>query len=165
VHAGLLEVGGEIAKKLNYLWTIACYNGDFGGATMRHDFQIRCCWRPLLMFCHGAYRPLQSFDDAVITRDPEKSLHDRQQPLSEATFYIKALSGPKSVVCDPFLGSGTAACAVCRLGQGRLFRGAEIDAETCAIACRRVTRSDHRTRVRIVQITRLRMTLITRHNL
>ena len=49
-----------------------------------------------------------------------------------------APSGPKSVVCDPFLGSGTTACAVSRLGQGRRFWGAEIDAETCAIARRRV---------------------------
>ena len=42
--------------------------------------------------------------------------------------------------------------------------GAEIDAVTCPIACRRVTRSDHRTKVRIVQIKRLRTTLITRQN-
>jgi hypothetical protein len=59
----------------------------------------------------------------------------------------------------------TRACAVARLGQGRRFWGAEIEAEICAIARRRVTCSGHRTRVRIFQITRLRTTLITRYNL
>lgn len=137
-HAGLLEVGGEIARTLTYLWAISCGNGDFGGVSMRRDLQIRCCWRPLLMFCRGRYRPLRSFDDAVITRDREKAFHDYQQPLSEASFYIDMLTGSKAVVCDPFLGSGTTACAVARLGRGRRFWGSEVDADTCSIARRRI---------------------------
>jgi ParB-like chromosome segregation protein Spo0J len=137
-HAGLLEVGGEIARKLTYLWTISCGNGHYGGTSTRYDLQIRCCWRPILMFARGKYRPVRSFDDAVISEDRDKTFHDYQQPLSEALFYVKALSGPSSVVCDPFLGSGTTACAVARLGQGRRFWGSEVDAQTCAIARRRV---------------------------
>jgi DNA modification methylase len=137
-HAGLLEVGGEIAKALTYLWTISCGNGHYGGTSTRYDLQIRCCWRPILMFARGKYRPERIFDDAVISEDRDKTYHDYQQPLSEAMFYVKALSGPKSVMCDPFLGSGTTACAVARLGQGRRFWGSEVDADTCSIARRRV---------------------------
>jgi ParB-like chromosome segregation protein Spo0J len=136
-HAGLLEVGGEIAKRLTYLWTISCQNGAKGTHT-QHDLGIRSCWRPMLLFCRGKYRSTNVFDDSVISTDRDKTYHDYQQPLSEALFYIKALTGPKSTICDPFLGSGTTACAVARLGQGRRFWGSEIDAETCAIARSRV---------------------------
>jgi DNA modification methylase len=91
------------------------------------------------MFCRGEYhRPRQVFDDAIITRDRDKGYHDCQQPLSEATFYLGALTAPRSTICDPFLGSGTTACAVVRLGQGRRFHGAEVDPETYAIARSRV---------------------------
>jgi site-specific DNA-methyltransferase (adenine-specific) len=91
------------------------------------------------MFCRGEYhRPRQVFDDAIITKDRDKAYHDCQQPLSEAIFFIGALTGPRSTICDPFLGAGTTACAVARLGQGRRFWGAEVDPETCAIARSRV---------------------------
>ena len=55
-----------------------------------------------------------------------------------SSFYIKALTSPKALICDPFLGSGTTACAVASLGQGRRFWAAEIDPETCKIARNRV---------------------------
>jgi DNA methylase len=138
-HAGLLEVGGEIARKLTYVWTISCVNGPDSGRSTRHDLMIRCCWRPVLVFCRGEYRaPGRVFDDVVISESSEKTHHRFQQPIGEALFYAKSLTGPKAVVCDPFLGSGTTACAVVRLGQSRRFWGSEIDAETCAIARRRV---------------------------
>jgi hypothetical protein len=50
----------------------------------------------------------------------------------------EALTRPKSVVCEPFLGSGTTACAVARLGQGRQFWGSEVDSETSGLARHRV---------------------------
>jgi hypothetical protein len=137
-HSGLLEVGNQIAKRLTYPWTLSCVNGHSGGTSTRHDLMIPCCWRPILMFCRGEYRPQRTFDDAVISDDRDKTHHDYQQPLSEALFYIKALTGPKSVICDPFLGAATSAVAVARLGQGRKFWGAEVDPETCAIARNRV---------------------------
>ena len=137
-HSEMLQVGSEIAKKLNYLGTISCVNGDYRGKNTRHDMGIRCCWRPLLMFCRGKYHPTQVIDDAIVSSDREKSHHDHQQPLSEALFYIKALTSPKALICDPFLGSGTTACAVASLGQGRRFWAAEIDPETCKIARNRV---------------------------
>jgi hypothetical protein len=136
-HHGLLEIGGQIAKKLNYVWTLACHNGDRVKNT-HLGLKIRCCWRPILVFCRGKFHPDRVFDDAVISQEREKTHHDCQQPLSEALFYIKALTGPKATVCDPFLGSGTTACAVARLGQGRRFWGSEIDADTWRIARSRV---------------------------
>jgi hypothetical protein len=58
-HAGLLEVGGEIGKKLRYVWTISCYNGAKGTHT-QHDLGIRSCWRPMLLFCRGSTGPARS---------------------------------------------------------------------------------------------------------
>ena len=67
------------------------------------------------MFCRGEYpRPRRVFDDAIITKDRDKRYHDYQQPLTEALLYVGTLTRPKAVVCDPFLGSGTTACAVAR---------------------------------------------------
>jgi ParB-like chromosome segregation protein Spo0J len=83
------------------------------------------------------------FDDAIVSHDRDKTYHAHQQPLSEALFYIGALTGPRSTICDPFPGSGTIACAVARLGQGRRFSGAEVDLQTCAIARSRVAEEVH----------------------
>jgi DNA modification methylase len=58
--------------------------------------------------------------------------------LSEALFFIGALTGSKATVCDPFLGSATTACACVRLGGNRRFWGAEVDPETYAIGRGRV---------------------------
>jgi predicted RNA methylase len=141
-HAGLLEVGGEIARRLTYVWTISCANGARGTHT-QYDLGIRSCWRPLLLFARGKYQAGKVFDDAVVSADRDKTYHAHQQPLSEAMFYIKALTGPRSTICDPFLGSGTTACAVARLGQGRRFLGSEIDGQACAIARSRVAEEVH----------------------
>jgi site-specific DNA-methyltransferase (adenine-specific) len=136
-HAGLLEVGNALSKRLTYLWTFACHNGAKGTHT-QHDLGIRSCWRPMLWFSRGRYRAGRVFDDVILSTERDKSYHEHQQPLGEALFYIKALSRPKATICDPFLGSGTTACAVARLGQGRRFWGSEIDAETCRVARSRV---------------------------
>jgi hypothetical protein len=137
-HAGLLEVGSQLARKLTYVWTISCSNGA-KGTHAQHDLGIRSCWRPLILFCREKYRARKVFDDAVTSTDRDKSYHPHQQPLSEALFFIGALTGPRSTICDPFTGAGTTACAVARLGQGRRFHGAEVDPETCALARSRVS--------------------------
>jgi ParB-like chromosome segregation protein Spo0J len=136
-HAGLLDVGHEIGKRLSYIWTISCYNGAKGTLT-QHDLGIRSCWRPMLLFCRGRYREGKVFDDAIVSHDRDKTYHAFQQPLSEASFYIGVLTRPRSTICDPFLGAATTACACVRLGGNRRFWGAEVDPETCAIARSRI---------------------------
>jgi hypothetical protein len=136
-HAGLLEVGNHLSKSLTYLWAISCHNGAKGTNTQHHP-PIRSCWRPMLLFCRGRYRAGKVFDDAVTSTDRDKTYHDYQQPVSEALFYLKALTGPKATVCDPFLGSGTTACACLRLGGGRSFWGSEVDPRAWAVARSRI---------------------------
>ena len=70
-HSGLLEIGNEMSKRLTYVWTLSCFNGD-GRGTSTSDLMIRCCWRPILVFCRGNFRPAQVFDDAVISGDRER---------------------------------------------------------------------------------------------
>jgi DNA methylase len=135
--AGMLEIGSLLAKRLTYLWAMSCHNGRRGSSTLV-TLKIHCCWRPMLLFCRGTYRPRKVFDDAIISTDRDKTYHDSQQPLSEALFYIDALTGAKATVCDPFLGSATTACACVRLGSGRKFWGSEIDPRAFAIARSRI---------------------------
>ena len=90
------------------------------------------------MFCRGKFHPTQVIDDAIVSSDREKSSMIINNPERGDLFYIKALTSPKALICDPFLGSGTTACAVASLGQGRRFWAAEIDPETCKIARNRV---------------------------
>ena len=59
-HSGLLEIGNEISKRLTYVWTLSCFNGDGRGTSTRHDLMIRCCWRPILVFAEGSSVPLRS---------------------------------------------------------------------------------------------------------
>jgi DNA modification methylase len=136
-HDALMDAGAEIGRLLNYIWTIAGFNGA-DVADIRHNLGIRSLWRPMRLFVRGEYRKGKVFDDAIVSADYDKTYHDHQQPLGEALFYIKALTGPRATVCDPFLGSGTTACACVRLGYGRRFWGSELDPDSYAIARSRI---------------------------
>jgi hypothetical protein len=133
----LLDVGAAIGKVLRYVWTISCGNGA-NVADTRHNCGIRSLWRPMLLFCRVEYRKGKVFDDAVISTDRDRTYHDYQQPLGAALFYVGELTRPGATICDPFLGSGTTACAFVRLGYGRRFWGSEIDADTYAVARGRI---------------------------
>jgi ParB-like chromosome segregation protein Spo0J len=76
-HAGLLEVGSELARRLTYVWTLSCANGARGTHT-QHDQGIRSCWRRLLLFCRGKYRAGKVFDDAIVSHDRDKTYHAHQ---------------------------------------------------------------------------------------
>lgn len=63
--------------------------------------------------------------------------HPAQMPIQIAEDHIRTWSNPGDLVFDPFLGSGTTACAC--LNRGRRFIGCEIDPDYFAIAQKRIS--------------------------
>jgi site-specific DNA-methyltransferase (adenine-specific) len=71
----------------------------------------------------------------------EKTLgrHPTQKPLALVARCLRASTKPDDIVCDPFLGSGTAALAA--LGLGRRFIGCDSNAEFVSLAKVRILES------------------------
>ena len=72
----------------------------------------------------------------LIESQQEKTHHDWQQSVIEASYYIEHLTDRGELVCDPFCGAATAAVAAKRLG--REFWTCEIDQAAYAVAAQRI---------------------------
>jgi adenine-specific DNA-methyltransferase len=66
----------------------------------------------------------------------ERTGHPAQFPLALVDRIVKVSTSPGQTVLDPFCGSGSAAIAA--IGNGCFFVGAELRADYCAIAARRL---------------------------
>jgi site-specific DNA-methyltransferase (adenine-specific) len=71
-----------------------------------------------------------------INGNNEKRLHPTQKPVKVMGRIILELTQKKSVILDPFMGSGTTGVAAVK--EGRKFIGIEIDPEYFEIAKRRI---------------------------
>lgn len=72
----------------------------------------------------------------VKAKHAEKTDHPCQFPIALVTRLIRALTQPKAMVVDPYLGSGTAAVAA--LMAGRNFTGSDIERRYLEIAQKRI---------------------------
>ena len=63
--------------------------------------------------------------------------HTTQKPVALMEWTIKELPNGCSIICDPFMGSGTTGVAAVKLG--RKFIGIEIEPKYFDIACRRIS--------------------------
>lgn len=63
--------------------------------------------------------------------------HPTEKPLSLMSELVSLFSSPAEVICDPFMGSGTAGVAAAKLGRG--FVGIEIDPTYFEIALSRIS--------------------------
>ena len=70
------------------------------------------------------------------TRQYRGGYHPTQKPLRLLRRALLASSGEGDLVLDPFCGSGTTGVAAKELG--RFFVGAEMEAEFCELARRRI---------------------------
>lgn len=135
-QAHLPAILGALEAHLAYLWSCAIvYDGGHAALPWRH---LRVGWKPLVLFGRPPLRGGPWFADTVISTAAEatKDLHPWQQSPEPARYYIRRLTAPGALVCDPFAGSGTT--AVVALALGRRFVGAELDPETCAVARQRI---------------------------
>ncbi len=65
-----------------------------------------------------------------------RTAYPTQKPVALFETMLRASADPGTVVCDPFLGSGSAAIAALR--SGCAFVGADVSRRACALAARRV---------------------------
>ncbi len=135
-HAHLPAVLNALGEHLAYQWTCAIvYRGGQAALPWRH---LRVGWKPLLLFARPPAGAGSWCADTVVSdaASAAKTLHPWQQSGDPARYYLRRLTAPGALVCDPFTGSGTT--AVVALALGRRFVGAELDPETYAVARGRI---------------------------
>jgi hypothetical protein len=113
-----------------YRWTIAYL--ATGHATTVHARRIHSMWKPVLVY-GGTERRLY---DVANSGAVEKVHHDWGQSESGMAELLRLVADPGQLICDPFVGGGTT--AVVAGAYGCRFVGAEIDADSHAIAVRRL---------------------------
>lgn len=85
---------------------------------------------------HSEYGVRFNVWNSSCVRGKELTGHPAQMPIHLAEDHIKTWSNMSDLVFDPFLGSGTTACAC--LNTNRRFIGCEIDAEYFELAKQRI---------------------------
>lgn len=119
----LPSVMHNLARHLEYVWSGALVTpGQHNQVLRRH---IRSAAKPILFYAKPPYVAGPWFEDAYISEQRVKDDHEWQQSIGAAEYYIKTLTAPGDLVCDPFLGSGTTAHAAHKLG--RSFVGCDVD--------------------------------------
>jgi 16S rRNA G966 N2-methylase RsmD len=135
-HTHFLDATDALRQHLRFYWIVACVHT--GRAVDMREYGINALWKPVLWFVKGTRdNKLDKVTD-VMSGGKEKDYHDWQQSESEASYWIDRLCPKDGIVCDPFLGSGTAAAAAEKLG--RQWIGFEIDTTTAAIAQGRIAK-------------------------
>jgi hypothetical protein len=83
--------------------------------------------RPGVVFVRPPFdtSAVENWEDVFESPQPEKDVDALQQPVSFFRYYIERLTGPRDVVADPVVGSGSVAVAAALLG--RRFIGCDID--------------------------------------
>jgi DNA modification methylase len=135
----------RIAEKstLNWFWIGTAPNNN---QPIMYGFRVKCCHKPILMFCKGKGVPNRIFFDNYglrqMTKDWKNSqeLHKWGQALGLFYEPIDALTKEGDIVLDPFVGSGTICEAAKRLN--RKWIGIDIDSEYCEIARQRLEAVD-----------------------
>ena len=144
-HAHLPSIIERLSDnpELRYLWTGAYV---FGGKTLTqpasHQVLLQVGWKPILLYGRQAYRGswFANAPDLVMAPPPElgddrKLRHKWGQQLPGMAAILKQFTRdfqPGALVVDPFCGSGTNGIAA--LDLGFRFKGADVDADVCAVA-------------------------------
>lgn len=120
-----------VTPHLNLFWTLAVvHTGQHARMTM---LGIVVKWKPMLWFVKGTNRNDHlTFVDDLIVSAQEKSHHDWQQSVIEASYYIEKLTPAGGLVFDPFCGGGTTPAACKKLG--RKFITCDVDRDALALA-------------------------------
>jgi ParB-like chromosome segregation protein Spo0J len=102
-----------------------------------HTKKILGEFRPFVIASKGPYKPDRWMHDAIISKiAPAKKRHPWEQALDPVIEIIQMAAKGHSIVCDPFLGSGTTGVAALNLGH--TFLGCEIDPRTAREAKERL---------------------------
>lgn len=130
----LLKVMNQLAEYLEYAWLGSLkLNGPHNIVRQRKIYNDS---KPLLFFSKGEYQAENFFTDFVENNRPEKDLHDWQQGIKPALYYIEQLTKSGDTILDPFLGGGTTANAAINLN--RKFIGCDLDPATISTTMERL---------------------------
>jgi site-specific DNA-methyltransferase (adenine-specific) len=125
-HVWLVEVMAALGKHLSYYWLAGVYL-----AKSEYRVYARGVWmrlRPVLIYAKPPVKqPPTWFADLVISESPEKDLHEWEQAIGPARYFVSRFTEPGDLVLDPMAGSGTFALAA--LQEGRRTIAIELDAE------------------------------------
>jgi hypothetical protein len=142
VYCGHLHLDGEMQLLskggLTYMWHGANWlPGRHAKIRVRLVFGSH---RSVLLYSKGAYEPRHWIYDTTSAEGrggpDERPLHPWQQAVEPIRHWVRSVSKPGELICDPFIGSGTTAIA-CLL-EGRRFVGADIDPGCVETARRRI---------------------------
>jgi DNA modification methylase len=126
----LPDIVNLLGRHLTYRWSCCVINRNC--ALPHFDCGFFGGHRPILVYAKGTPpKPEDYVRDTFIGRGKDKSLHEWQQSVDEALYYIKVLTKPGDLIVDCFGGSFTTAEAVYRIG-GRRFLGCDIDPQCVA---------------------------------
>jgi hypothetical protein len=121
----LPRVFAELAStNLEYLWTLA-YLTPGGQATQVFPRKVNTFWKPVIVYCQGAYKG-EWYGDVTKSdvNDNDKDHHHWGQSVSGMRDLMRRFVMPGHMIVDPFLGGGTT--AVVALELGATFLGFDI---------------------------------------
>ena len=126
----LPEVMKRMSEHLDYYWTFAVYHE--GQTQIVNGINLRCRWKPVLIFQNGKKKIENTFQDYFISEQREKTGHDWQQSKSGVAYLIEMFTKPNDLILEPFAGSGTT-IIVAREKKRRIM-ASEINEQTYNIA-------------------------------
>lgn len=142
VYAGHVRLDEEMellaAGGLTYVWHGV--NVLPGRNTKIRSRMVVGQHRSVLLFSAGPYRPRRWIYDLTTAEGrggpDERPLHPWQQALDPVRHWVRMVSEPGELVCEPFLGSGTTALAA--VLEDRRVLGCDVDAGAVATAAERL---------------------------
>lgn len=97
-------------------------------------------------------KPAKAISDVLDWRRVTKAEHPNQKPLGVITPLVASFAPPKSLILDPFCGSGTTLVAARDLGHAAI--GVELEERYCEIAVKRLLKP-RQTQMQVLKNSRL----------
>jgi hypothetical protein len=141
IYSGGLQLPEEVAamcQHLEWCWPCGSLHLDHPNQMIRLGIENRI--RLILWFVKGYRGDTQTFVSDVVTGERQKDVHDWQQHVEDAEYYIEKLTIKGGTVVDFCVGSGTTLVAAQKLG--RQWIGFEIDKDTAKAASERLRSHD-----------------------
>lgn len=130
-HYALPQVAQMMSEHLRYWWLIALSHQS-GNHRRLEGKKVYVHWKPMLWYVKETYEGERAIADLIETDQPDKQVHDWEQGLKPAKYFIEYLTEPGDLVVDPMCGSGTTCRAA--LETGRRVIGVEIDLQRANVA-------------------------------